>query len=354
MTENIEKKSAPQNEVDAPTDRKRIALLNGVCGQADRLRICGQVVDIPITEEQKAEAWDPFHGLPNSLVPSIRPMQDFTMRTVRRARLQLELLDVHPTRFRQNRQEEYPIIYSSEVFTSNDDSFFAHSIDAEVPPGQYVVRVILRGIDSIRQSAADLAYIRNSDSLILKKDIPIGYGRVVVLPRSYTGFILTSDIDQTFLDTPLHSSQGLMETLFQTPEAKPAIPGLPEFYRQVQRMHDTRVPTMFISASPHFFRRTLSAVFDHYDIDITGLHLKYLMSTVDNILKKFGETIFNLNDFFFFFISHSVERTLKFLGSSFQSLFDQIAYKTITLLENRQMQPTEAREILMGDNTEGD
>lgn len=342
-----------------PSDKKRIALLNGAVGQANRIHISGQVVDIPITEEQKEEQWDYFHGLPKSLLEDIRPLQDFNMGVVRRPRLQLEILNARPREFHSSQMDETAVLYCSEEFTANDNSFFTHEVAPVLEPGSYVVRIILRGIDSLRQSVADLSYIRNSDSLILKKNITIGYGKIRVLPEDYNGLIFTSDIDQTFLDTPLHSSQGLFEVLFQTPSARAPIPGMPLFYKLLQNKTSVvetggPIPTIFISASPHFFRRTLSAVFGHHDLDISGLHLKYLVSTFDNILQKVTDAVWNINDMIAQGLTRSLERSLKFLGSSLASLFDQVAYKLTTLLENRLMQPTAAREILMGDNTEGD
>ena len=345
---------------EAPHDKKRVALLNGACGQADRIRICGQVVDIPVTRNQKFDRWDNLHNLPDSLRQLIRPIEDFTMLAVRRPKLQIEILGMAPETLRDNDRaaqlEAAPVLYRSDVIVTGGDGFFAHTLDqskiagAPLQPGRYVVRAILRGIDSIRQSVADLAYIGNSDSLILQNDIPIGYGRLVILPDDFTGRVLTSDIDQTFLDTPLHSTQGLMETLFESPAAKRPIFALPEFFRQAQK----DFPLIFISASPHFFRRTLSAVFEHHEIEFSGLHLKYMLSAFDSIMKKFTETMLNLNDFLGQGVGASVERTLKFLGSSVMSLFDHVSYKLITLLENRLMQPTDAREILMGDNKESD
>ena len=353
--------SADTAPPEAPYDKKRVALLNGACGQADRVRICGQVVDIPVTRNQKFDEWDNLHNLPNGLRQAIRPIEDFTMMSVRRPRLQLEVLRIAAADLDADdaatRLEQAEVVYCSDVIVAAGDGFFAHTLDAntlekadELAPGQYVVRVILRGIDSIRQSVADLAYIGNSDSLILKNDIAIGYGRLRVLPADFSGRLLTSDIDQTFLDTPIHSTQGLMETLFETPAAKRPIFALPEFYRQLQN----HFPLIFISASPHFFRRTLSAVFEHHEIEFSGLHLKYLLSTFDNIVKKFTETMLNLNDFLGQGLGASFERSLKFLGSSVMSLFDHVSYKLITLLENRLMQPTGTREILMGDNKESD
>ncbi|MCB1172346.1 MAG: hypothetical protein KDK39_02215 [Leptospiraceae bacterium] len=344
----------------APSDKRRIALLSGAVGQADRITIKGQVVDVPVSEDQKEEEWDHFLGLPLSLINEIHPLQDFAMSLVRRPRLRLEVLNTTPQNFNPERLDESAILYQSEEFTAGDDSFFSHSIAPTLAPGDYVVRVILKGIDSLRQSVSDLSYVRHEHSAILKTNVPIGYGKLRVLDPEYSGFIITSDIDQTFLDTPMHSRRGLLEVLFQKPESRRHIPGMPAFYRQLQNStlpgaRDRHiVPTLFISASPHFFRRSLSVVFEQHDIEINALHLKYLVSTFDNMLNKIRNSALNLNELLQGGMQEALDRSLKFVGSSLASLFDQIAYKLITLLENRLMQPSQAREILMGDNTEGD
>lgn len=349
-----EQATRTEPQPDAPVDRKRIALLNGSCGQSDRIAVCGQIVDIPITAIQKRGDWDLFTHLPVESSVKIRPMQDMSMSGVRRPRLQLELLSALPEgQLDLNTLDSIEPVWRSETFNANDDSFFSVGVKSDLPPGDYYVRIMFRGVDSLRQSVADLAFIGNSDSLILKKDLPIGYCRIRILPFDYTGYILTSDIDQTFLDTQIASTQGLVETLFETPDVKRPLPGMVEFYRQIQKQND-HIPFFFISASPHFFRRTLHAVFDHHQIGIHGLNLKYLLSTIDSIFKKLLESVSNIEEFLSRGLSHAVDRTVKFLGSSFVSLFDQVAYKLIVLLENRRMQPTGAREILMGDNTEGD
>lgn len=349
-----ESNQQPEENVAPPFDRKRIALLTGACGQSGRIRIRGQVVDVPVTLSQRGEEWDPFHNLPRSLLQSIRPMEDFSMMAVRRPRLQIEIIAVDPAVFRPAESSGYPVAFCSAEFNAGDDSFFDYALEQELPPGRYTVRVILRGIDSLRQSVADLAFIGNNDSLILKKNIAIGFGKLWVLPANFNDLIVTSDIDQTFLDTPLHSRQGLIETLFQSPALKTPIAGLPEVYRTLLSGPEGARPLLFISASPHFFRRTLSAVFEFHSIDYSGLHLKHLQGAFDNVLKKVMETVGNLNEMINQGWQASLDRSLKFLGSSIQSLFDQVSYKLATLLENRLMQPTGAREVLMGDNTEGD
>ncbi len=336
---------------NAPVDKKRIALLNGACGRGHWVLVSGQVVDIPVTGAQKVEVWDPLLALPLSQKKKIRPIQDFGMAGVRRARLRLEILSDGADRAKL---EEQPVVFASEPFTTGDNSFFQVALNTNLEPGRYIVRVVLLGIDSLRQSISDLAYIGDSNSLILKKDVPIGYGRLVILPEDFTGFVVTSDIDQTFLNTRIDSNRGLVGTMFEEPQDKEPLPGMPELYREMQRGPHGPMPLFFISASPHFFRRTLSSLFDHLDVSYTGLNLKYLMNTFDSVVRKTFEAVMNLDDFFSQGLQGAVERSLKFLGSSLDSLFDHISYKLATLLENRLMQPTGAREVLIGDNTESD
>ncbi len=338
---------------EVPIDKKRIALVNGSCGRADRIDIAGQVVDIPVTELHIKEEWDHLHPIPRSQKSSIRPIQDFGMTGVRRPRLQIEILEGKLKNASEAELAGAAVVYTSPIFNGDDNSFFSVRIQEKIPPGDYTIRVILRGVDSLRQSVSDLSFIGNSNSLILKKDLPIGYGHLRILSDDYRGLIITSDIDQTYLDTHIGSSQGLLETLFETPDHKLALPGMPEFFRQL-RKYGGGVPLIFISASPHFFRRTLKSVFEFHDIEFTALNLKYLMSTIDSMIRKTLQTVTHFPDFLSSGVSQAVERSLKFFGSSIQSLYDQIAYKLTTLLENRLMQPTGTREILMGDNTESD
>lgn len=337
---------------NAPVDKKRIALLNGACGRSNWVLVSGQVVDIPVTSAQKVEDWDPLLALPVSQKRRIRPIQDFGMAGVRRARLRLEILPSAPT-FAQPASNTEPI-FSSEPFTAGDNSFFQVALKTPLAPGAYVVRVVLLGIDSLRQSVSDLAYIGDSNSLILKKDVPIGFGRLTILPDDYQGYIVTSDIDQTFLNTQIDSNRGLVATMFEEPEEKRPLPAMPELYRAMQLGAHGPFPLFFISASPHFFRRSLGSLFDQLDVSYTGLNLKYLMNTFDSVVRKTFQAVMNLEDIFSQGIQGAVERSLKFLGSSLDSLFDHISYKLSTLLENRLMQPTGAKEILIGDNTESD
>lgn len=328
---------------DAPVDKKRLALVEGTCGVPDRVAIRGQVVDIPVTEKEIKSDWDMFLGLPRIAKLTVRPLQDVGMNGVRRARLQAEV-------FPEKRDGMSPPLWVSEQFASNDNSFFNTTV-SKLSPGVYATRVILRGIDSLRQSLADIAFMPSRASITLKKDIIIGEGKFRVLPTDYTGWIITSDIDQTFLDTKIESRSGLMQTLFEMPPEKRPLPGMAELMRQVAK---AGMPLHFLSASPHFFRRSFNSLFELHHIPVTGLRLKYLQGVFEEARRKIFETAFHINDYLQAGIGGAVDRSAKFLISSVQSLFDQVGYKLETLLDNRLMQPTGAREVLMGDNTESD
>ena len=317
--------------------------MEGTCGVPDRVSIRGQVVDIPVTEKEMKSDWDMFLGLPRIARETIRPLQDVGMGGVRRARLQAEV-------FPEHRDGVSPPLWVSDTFSTNDNSFFSTTAQ-KLSSGIYAVRLTLRGIDSLRQSVADFAFMPSRQSLTLKTDVIIGEGRFRVLPRDYTGWIVTSDIDQTFLDTKLDSRGGLMQTLFEMPSEKRPLPGMAELMRKIT---DRNIPLHFISASPHFFRRSFNALFAFHNIPVTGLRLKYLQGVFEEARKKLFESLLHVTDYLQAGVGGAMDRSMKYLNSSLQSLFDQVGYKLEAILENRLIQPTGSREILMGDNTESD
>lgn len=332
-----------KKQPESPVDKKRIALVEGACGVPDRVAIRGQVVDIPVTEKELKSDWDMILGIPRIAKLTVRPLQDVGMSGVRRARLQAEV-------FPEQRDGITPPLWTSEVFSTNDNSFFSTNV-SRLASGTYVARIILRGVDSLRQSIADIAFTPSRQSLTLKNNVIVGEARFRILPQDYTGWIVTSDIDQTFLDTKIDSRGGLMQTLFEMPTEKLPLPGMSELMRQMTR---SGIPLHFISASPHFFRRSFNSMFEYHRIPVTGLRLKYLQGVFEEARRKVFESLINVSDYLQAGVSGALDRSLKYVTSSLQSLFDQVGYKLETLLENRVMQPTGAREVLMGDNTESD
>lgn len=283
------KEEEQQKEAEKTTMPRRTALLEGACGQAGRVQICGQVVDLFLAAELVNEEWEPFHNLPLSSLGLIRPIEDWNMSAVRGARLQMEVLKIEPQNFKQDQADSYEVLFSSSVFSSRSNGFFNCPLPAadNLGKGNYVVRLILRGIGSARQSLLDLRYVSNDSEQIFKKDQSIGYGKLRILEADFEGLMLISDIDQTFLDTQIGSKEGLLKTLGEKAHDKKTISGMPELYRQFSKLGEGSNPLFFLSASPHFFRRTLTSLFDKHNIQSNALYLKYLSGVIDKLGDKF-------------------------------------------------------------------
>jgi hypothetical protein len=337
----------PEQNPNSPplnyTDIKRIAVCGGSLGRERRSYVRGQVVDIGITDPMKAEGlWDLVTGLFSGEERNITPFLDFSLAPVRKPVLRIDLFN-----------EQGEKIYSSGKVKADEDGFFSCEIRDRLPLGKHTFHVNLEGLDSFRQYSKDLAHLNNTQDSILGKTTIVGKGKLRILSEDYKGYIVTSDIDQTYLATDIHSGKGKFSTLFETPEQKRALPGMPELYRQL-RIGLENAPLAFISASPHFFRRTMLATIANHNIEIESLHLKYLEGTIKGVFDKVIGTVFNPIEFLQNGFRPAWSRTKKFFGASIQSLYDQMAYKLSILLHDRVFQPTHSREILLGDNTESD
>ncbi|WCL47835.1 phosphatase domain-containing protein [Leptospira sp. GIMC2001] len=328
---------------DKIIDKKRIAVCGGTLGRENKSYVRGQVVDVGITDITKAEGiWDLLTGLFQGEESHVTPFLDFSLAPVRKPILRIEVYDS---------KEE--CIYRSEPVIADEDGFFSHTISKKITPGKYIFEVSLEGLDSYRQFSKDLAFLNAKRDSKLSKANVLGRGRLRILPEDYSNYVITSDIDQTYLATDLHSKGGKLAALFETAEQKRALAGMPELYRRLRKDLDDS-PLIFISASPHFFRRTLFATVKKHNIEFESIHLKYLEGTIKGVLDKVMGTTFNPSDLLSGGFRSALLRTKKFLGASYQSLFDQMAYKLSILLQARIYLPTGAKEILLGDNTESD
>lgn len=325
-------------------DKKRIAVCGGTLGRENRSYVRGQVVDIGISDFSKAEEfWDLITGLFQGEEDQVTPFLDFSLAPVRKPILQVSVFEL----------ESNKMIYRSEPIIADQDGFFSHQISKPIPPGKYFFEVSLEGLDSYRQFSKDLAFTNVNKESDLRKSSLLGRGRLRILSEDYRNYVLTSDIDQTYLATDLHSKAGKLAALFETAEQKRALPGMPELYRRLRKDLDDS-PLVFISASPHFFRRTLFATAKRHNIEFESIHLKYLEGTIKGVLDKVIGTTFNPVELLSGGFRSAFRRTRKFLGASYQSLFDQMAYKLSILLQARLYLPTHSKEILLGDNTESD
>ncbi len=325
------------------TDFKRIAVCGGTLGRERRSYVRGQIVDIGIPDFMKAEGlWDLVTGLFSGEEQKITPFIDFYLAPVRKPILRIEVYTGDQKK-----------IYTSGKIKADDDGFFSCEIRDKLPTGNHKFHVILEGLDSFRQYSKDLAHLNSRQDSILGKTTLVGIGNLRILPESYTGKVVTSDIDLTYLATDIHSNKGKISTLFENPSQKRALPGMPELYRQLRKGLDN-APLAFISASPHFFRRTMLATIANHNIEIESLHLKYLEGTIKGVVDKVVGTVFNPVQFLETGIRPAWSRAKKFFGASIQSLFDQMSYKLSILLYDRVYLPTDGQEILLGDNTESD
>lgn len=324
-------------------DLKRIAVLGGTLGRENRYYVRGQVVDVGIDDVMKAEGiWDFVTGILKGKELEITPFLDFSLAPVRKPILKAEIYD-----------ESSKLVYTSDAIYADEDGFFSLEMSHPLPKGEYVLQLIITGLNSYRQYSRDIARINRNENSEIARAYILGKSKLRILDENYTSYITTSDIDQTYLSTDIHSNKGKFATLFETPTQKLPLPGMPTLYQRLRR--DTEnTPLTFISASPHFFRRTLLATINYHEINSESLHLKYLDGTVKGVLDKIIGTVSNPKDFFSSGMRQAMERTRKFFSSSYQSLFDQMAYKLTILLRSRLYFPKNAKEILMGDNTESD
>lgn len=341
------------NEINIPiVGKKRIATYNGFIGQSERIIINGQVIDVPFLEDYLDQDLDIFCMIPNSIINRFRAIQDINISSVSKPRIQIELIPMESMTMEELIKTK-PIATIENLTGSNQGTFEIplKKLISKLESGKYLLRTNLKGIDSIRQNFLDLARITTNTKNFFSENLPIGFGRLTILPENYEGFIIISDIDKTFLNTKFEDRQGLMETLLERIENKKPIPGMDEFFRKLKSLD---YPLLFISASPTFFRRVLEGVFKRFQIPIEGLYLKKLSEPVSNISTKIFQVVANLNYYISQGLDEMLNRSLKFLNSTLQSFVDQTAYKLKVLLKIRRMQPSFAKEILIGDNTESD
>ena len=325
------------------SDKKRIAICGGSLGRENRSLVRGQLVDMGMPDLVKADSiWDFVTGFFSGEENQFTPFKDFSLAPVRKPILTIEVYD------QKDRK-----VYESPEFIGTDDGFFSYEILEKLKPGKYIFHVIFRGSDSYRQYTRDIAYLNIKENSDITRVTIVGKGKLRVLSEKYNSYITTSDIDQTYLATDLKSKKGMISTIFETRNEKFYLPGMPELYQMIRK--DTGdTPLCFISASPHFFRRTMLATIKLHEIETESLHLKYLEGTIKGVFDKMFHTIISPDDLLREGFGPAVERTKKFLTSSIQSLYDQLTYKLSILLQDRLYQPTKAKEILLGDNTESD
>jgi hypothetical protein len=153
----------------------------------------------------------------------------------------------------------------------------------------------------------------------------IGTGTATVLPIDRPAFVVTSDVDMTYLETRFKSAPEIA-ALLSTPAKRHApLAGMPELYRRLRKRADA---LRFISGSPTFFRRHLQA------------RLKIDRILADEVTLKDMGAIVGAN----WKAPRAIEDALR----------EQVGYKLSALLEGRLRLPPVTREVLLGDDTEMD
>lgn len=145
------------------------------------------------------------------------------------------------------------------------------------------------------------------------------------IPKNYSGVILVSDVDRTYLNTEIHSIGGLLKAAFERPERKNNVPGFSLLLRALRRgasENPEKCPLFFLSASPPQMGATLRSKMEFDGIEHEGLILKDQLRHV-----RSGE---------------------------FKKLKEQLGYKLGALLSLWFFLPKTARLVLFGDDSESD
>jgi len=147
------------------------------------------------------------------------------------------------------------------------------------------------------------------------------------LPTDYSGLIVTSDIDKTYLQTEFESIRDLIRTALEKAEDKKSIPGMKPLlrgFRHGPNPNPMEVPLYFVSASPPQMRNVLEEKIALDGIRTDGLTFKNQL----RLLRR--------------------GRLDQFRG--------HVLYKLTALLLNRTVRPLSAQieEVLIGDDTETD
>ena len=208
------------------------------------------------------------------------------------------------------------------TYKTDDEGYLTQSID----PSRY----------GISKGDWLIEWILNSESISDQVPCVAGVVAAKILDPTQGGVVIRSDVDMTYLKTPLHSTYSLIKLIKQKGSKREIIEGIPEVYQLLQNSKTITVqeviprPLSFLSGSPQFFTRSLLARFNADKLQVNGLSLKPFKNIVGRGLKglNFGD----------------IKRDLK----------AQIGFKLDRLLTLRMRLPNPIQEVLIGDNTESD
>ncbi len=145
------------------------------------------------------------------------------------------------------------------------------------------------------------------------------------IPKNYSGLVIVSDVDKTYLDTQIHSIRGLLKAAFERPERKTNVPGFSVLLRALRRgasENPEKNPLFFLSASPPQIGPSLRAKMDLDGIEHEGLILKNQLRHIQS--------------------------------GDFKKLREQLGYKLGALLSLWYYLPKTSKLVLFGDDSESD
>lgn len=146
------------------------------------------------------------------------------------------------------------------------------------------------------------------------------------LPGDYSGLVYTCDVDKTYLDTDFRSMKGLASIPFEWAEDKQTVAGMAPVLREMRfgaGPESGQTPFYFLTASPPFLTK--------------ALYRKMLLDSVqcDGMTCKDWKKIL------------LIRRRPAWLKH-------QLPYKLCALMNQRTQLPSQAKEILIGDDMESD
>ncbi len=179
--------------------------------------------------------------------------------------------------------------------------------EGAVVPGKYQVDIRIQGVSA-------------------------GKTTVQLLASDYKSAVVRSDIDLTYLDTHFIHKRDMIKLLTQKAADRKTLPAMEKVYVALRAGASGKEdrPLIFVSGSPRFFKRILETKMTIDGVEQNGVMLKAFEEIA-------GTQLVNLDP----------DRIVS-------ALKEQVGYKLGHLLRGRLELPTNAAEILMGDDSEAD
>ena len=164
------------------------------------------------------------------------------------------------------------------------------------------------------------------------KGRPAGRTTARLLDLGFTGTVVRSDVDLTYLDTRFARKRDMLSLLGQSARERSTLPAMERVYAAlragVSGSEDRAL--VFISGSPRFFKRVLEGRMTLDGVAHDGL-----------FLKPFDEMV-------------QARMMALDLGGIVPALKEQVGYKLVHMMNGRLELPPKATELLLGDDSELD